>query len=227
MNKISSDFDQPILFRTVDTDVYKSSVHNGSIWLRSSVYYRQIEDQARADTAEGTNSSLTLLPLAFHPNNGNKITIQGSGSIGCEIIPHYIVSLHGISISQSAHKSFGGCTFGIKNIDRISAEILYQVSKQHSVKGYRYGQVAYHHTALALSLHSATSAMGLGGTPSEFLKSINTDVLRKSPVLPFIEQDEWRIAIFLEHKTNLDPMEPIKINVNPNNFYEYIPPSNS
>jgi len=204
---------------------YRSSVEEGSIWLRSSVYYREIEDQARKDVSEGINGSTTLLPLHFQPNKGAGVTIKGSGSIGCEIIDHYIVSLHGISISESVHKGFGGCTFGIKNLDRLSAEILYQVSKQYPVKGYRYGQVAYQHTALSLSLNPSTSAMCLNGEPNEYVKSMNTDVLRKSPVLPFIEQDEWRIVIFLEGSKNLDPMRPIKINVDASNFYEYIPPS--
>lgn len=225
MNRISSEFDRPIVFRTVDPVVYRSSIEEGSIWLRSSVYYRKIEDQARVDVSEGINGSATLLPLHFQSTKGVLITFKGPGSIGCEIIDHYILSLHGSSISEAVHRGFGGCTFGITNLDRLSAEILYQVSKQYPVKGYRYGQVAYQHTALSLSLHPETSAVCLDGEPNEYIRSINTDVLRKSPVLPFIEQDEWRIVVFLENSKSLDPMEPIKINVDARNFYEYIPPS--
>lgn len=227
MEKISTDFDRPIVFRTVDPIVYRSSIEEGSIWLRSSNYYRKIEDEARKDTSEGINGTATLLPLHFQPKNGARIEVYGPGSVGCEIIDHYIVSLHGSSISQSVHRGFGGCTFGIKNLDRLSAEILFQVSKQYPVKGYRYGQVAYQNTALSLSLHPDTSSMCLNGEPNEYVRSINTDVLRKSPVLPFIEQDEWRIVVFIENSKNLDPMEPIKINVGKDNFYEYIPPKNA
>ena len=68
----------------------------------------------------------------------------------------------------------------------------------------------------------ATAAIKLDGNPAVAIKSINTDVLRKEPVEPFIFQDEWRIAIFSSGYLNDDPNEPLKINVDPNNFYEYI-----
>lgn len=224
-NLVSTEFDRAIVFRTVDEEVYWSSVNDGSIWLRSSTYYRKIEDKARQDRSEGINGSSMLLPLRFQANGGAQILMEGPGSVGCEIVEHYIISLHGASISKAVHEGFGGCTFGVKNLDRLSAEVLYQVSKQYPANGYRYGAVSYQNTALSLSMNPDNSAVCLNGSPSQYVKSINTDVLRKAPISPFIEQDEWRIVIFLENTGKVDPMEPIKINVDPSNFYEYIPPN--
>jgi hypothetical protein len=69
------------------------------------------------------------------------------------------------------------------------------------------------------------AAIDLSGDGPLFLKSINTSVLRKEPVLPFIEQDEWRIVVFTDGYLNNDPLTPPDINVDPGHFYDYLPPS--
>ncbi|ABL64341.1 hypothetical protein [Chlorobium phaeobacteroides] len=221
MKDIITEFDRPIVFRTVNAEVYESTINSGSIWLRSSDYYVYLEDKARCDKSEGANGTKTLLPLCFHPEGGTKQIYYGDGIIGQKISPHYIFSMHGSSVSECVRKDFGEFTFGIKCISRLSAEILYEASKYLNVTGYRFGQVSYQYTALCRSLHSHGAAVGLGGNLPEFLQSINTDVLRKDPVLPFIEQDEWRIVIFTNSLIKNDYNEPLKLIVNPNNFYEY------
>lgn len=221
-NYIQANFDRPFIFRTVNDSVYKKSIEEGSIWLRSSHYYRNIEDQARVDKSEGVNGARTHFPLNLKPKSAQSLSLQGTGSIGCEIIPHYIISLHGTSIADSVRREFGGRTMGVKCIGDLSAEVLFQVSKQISVTGYRYGQVAYQYTSLCMSLSMATAAIRLDGSPPIAIKSINTDVLRKEPIEPFILQDEWRIAVFTSGYLNNDPNEPLKINVDPKHFYEYI-----
>jgi hypothetical protein len=88
--------------------------------------------------------------------------------------------------------------------------------------GYRYGAVYYQYAALALSHHQiGSSAMSLGGAPPVYLNPLSTDVLRKQPVMPFIEQDEWRIVIFTEGYLEDDPTAPLRINVDPSHFYAY------
>jgi len=224
MKNIISEFDRPIVFRTVNAEVYESTLKYGSLWLRSSDYYVNIEDIARSDKSEGSNGAKTLLPLSFHPEGGTKQTYYGDGIIGHKIPPHYIFSMHGTSVSGRVRKDLGEYTFGIKCISRLSAEILHEASKYLPVVGYRFGQVSYQYTALCRSLHPRSAAVGLGGTLPESLQSIDTDVLRKEPVLPFIEQDEWRIVIFTNGYINNDFNEPLKLNINPNNFYEYLSP---
>lgn len=221
---LQTDIDRPLLFRTVDKDVYQNTIENGSVWLRSSHYYREIEDQARSDQTEGINGTKSSMPLQFKAAKGNSVRIEGPGIIGCEIIPHYIMSLHGAAISDDCRHEFGGYTFGVKCIRRLSAEILYQASRQIDVHGYRYGQVAYQYTALSMSYDRRNVAIGLGGNPEVGVKSLDTDVLRKEPVEPFIFQDEWRIVIFPLKYLDNDSMKPLKINVSPEHFFEYISP---
>lgn len=218
---VQTDDDRPIVFRTTSSDVYGRTVEEGSLWLRTSEFFRRVEDQARSDLGEGINATILGVPLRFKPPRGSKILIQGEGKIGQVIVPHYILSLHGAGISPEQRMLFGGCTFGIKCIAKLSAEILYRSSNIVKVTGYRFGQVAYHHTALVRSHTSTGAAIGLGGNPPEYLRSINTDVLRKDPVSPFIAQDEWRIVIFTEGVYKDDPNVPLEINVDPGHFYDY------
>ena len=221
---IKTKLDSPIIFRTCGKDVYEATLSTGSTWLRSSLYYRKTEDLARQDRSEGVNGTSALFPLRFAPESAQAMTLQGPGRVGQEIILHYLMSMHGASITEETRKEFGGYTLGIRCLADLAADIVYQVSKQISVNGYRYGQVAYQRTALSMSLGSHGSAIELGGTPSVHLKSINTDVLRKDPVEPFISQDEWRIGIFTNQYLNDDWSEPLKINVDPNHFFSYIKP---
>lgn len=225
LGDIQADLDRPIIFRTVNRNVYEDTLRVGSIWLRSSHYYQQLEDQSRQDRQEGVNFTRTPFPLKFNQKCGQALTLKGNGAIGCEIIPHYIMSMHGTCISENVLEQFGGYTFGIRCLAKLSAEILYQASKQVVVHGYRYGQVAYQYSALAMSYHCDKSAICLSDDPPVYIGSLSTDVLRKEPVKPFIEQDEWRIAIFVSQYLGENPNEPLKINVDPSHFYEYINPS--
>ncbi len=72
------------------------------------------------------------------------------------------------------------------------------------VIGYRFGQVTYQHAALARMVHPVGApAITINGNPSTHISLINTDILRKRPVHPFIYQDEWRIAIYTDGYANL------------------------
>lgn len=221
---IKTKLDRPIIFRTCGREVYKSTLNTGSIWLRSSLYYRKTEDVTRQDHSEGVNGTSVLFPLRFAPKSAQAMTLQGPGSVGQEIILHYLLSMHGASISEATRQEFGGHTLGIRCIADLAADIVYQVSKQVPVNGYRYGQVAYQRTALSMSYEAYGSAIKLSGKPSVYVKSINTDVLRKDPVEPFINQDEWRIAIFTNRYVCENHDEPLKINVDQAHFYPYIEP---
>lgn len=223
-SSIKTKLDRPIIFRTCSKEVYESTLATGSIWLHSSHYYRKTEDITRKDQSEGINGTSTLFPLRFAPESAQPMTLEGAGTIGQEIILHYLMSMHGTGITEAIRKEFGGYTLGIRCIADLAADIMYQASRQITIHGYRYGQVAYQRTALAMSYEPFGSAIQLSGTPSVYVKSINTDVLRKDPTEPFISQDEWRIAIFPAQYLNGDWREPLKIQVDPIHFYPYIEP---
>jgi hypothetical protein len=216
------DFDEPIVFRTTSSDLCDAALKTGSIWLRSGYYYRNLEDKIRKDDSEGTNGSTLTIPLRPRVANGPQLEICGTGQIGKEIAPHYILSLHGPCLAPEQLRSFGEYSFGIRSISKLSAEVLYRSSLVLKCVGYRYGQVSYQYAPLALS-HSyvGTSAICIGGTPPAHLNPMNIDVLRKRPILPFVEQDEWRIAIITEGYLGGDPMLPLMINVDPKQFYAY------
>jgi hypothetical protein len=219
---IGSDFDEPILFRTANAEVREATLTTGSLWLRSDQYYRQIEDRARRDDLEGVSGSRPLISLRISLANGPNINIVGDGHIGQRIVPHYILSLYGSSISEAQLRSFGGFTFGIRSISKLSAEILYRASLKLKCVGYRYGAVSYRYATLALSqLPKGGEAMCLGGTPPVYLNPMNTEVLSKQPIMPFIEQDEWRIVVFTEVYVENDPSAPLQLSVATSHFYSY------
>ena len=219
---IAADLDQPILFRTTNAANADAALASGSIWLRSDAYYRQIEDQCRSDDCEGVKFAKVTIPLRVHVPNGPNIEIRGPGSIGQEIVPHYILSLHGSSISKVQLDAFGPKTFGIRNVAKLSAEILYRASLTLDCSGYRYGPVSYRSATLALSQISVgASAIQLRSAPPLYLNPLATDVLVKRPVAPFIEQDEWRIVIFTRKYLSNDVNAPLKLEVEPVHFYPY------
>jgi hypothetical protein len=114
---------------------------------------------------------------------------------------------------------------GVRSLSKLSAEILFQASQQVPCTGYRYGAVYYQHCALKTSLYSVGGAeIKIGENPGLFLNPVDTDVLRKRPVEPFILQDEWRIVIFVRNYLNNDQSAPLKINVAPDHFYPYLAP---
>lgn len=220
---VEAELDEPILFRTTNEEVYKRTLSTGSLWLRSDKYYRDLEDKNRNDRSEGGSSGTTALPLMMHMKNGTPVHIKGEGEIGQFIGPHYLVSMHGTSISQSQRKAFGGFTFGIRSLSRLAAEVLFQASQSIKCGGYRYGQICYQYSAFAQSLHSSGgAALRIGGNPTCYLNPADTDVLRKRPIQPFIEQDEWRIVIFTDGYIDSEPMLPLKINMSTPHFYPYI-----
>lgn len=220
---IQTEISEPILFRTTSREVYKSTLETGSIWLRSDQYYREIEDKVRNDESEGANSGTTSVPLKIRVKDGPELQIRGDGHIGQLIVPHYLISLHGTSIASAERAAFGGHTFGIRSLSRLSAEVLYQCSRQIRCTGYRYGQVYYQYASFALLLStSGGAAIRIDGNPPHFLNPINTDVLRKRPTKPFIDQDEWRIAIFTEGYIDNDPSLPLKITVAQEHFFPYL-----
>lgn len=220
-NTVLTDLDEPVVFRTTSSDVGKATLKSGSLWLRSDQYYREMEDRARRDESEGSTNAKLGVPLRVQRGNGPSFTISGSGYIGQTIAPHYILSLHGPSISPDVLHSFGTCTFGVKSISRLSAEILYRCSLIIKCTGYRFGQVLYQRGALAFSLHNYGAPLKIADDPPIYVNLLNTNVLIKEPVHPFIEQDEWRVAIFVQSYLDGDPHAPMKINVDPEHFYHY------
>lgn len=228
LSPIQTELDEPILFRTAGKQVYESTLATGSIWLRSDRYYRELEDKVRNDSSEGANPGTTSVPLRIAPPNGPELNIQGPGYVGQLTVPHYLVSLHGSSIAPSEREAFGGHTFGIRSLSRLSAEVLYQCSKQIKCTGYRYGHIFYQYVAYALNLHSGGgAAIQIGDSPAHFLNPINTDALRKRPIKPFIDQDEWRIVIFTDGYVENDPLLPLMINVATTHFFPYLAPANT
>ena len=212
-----------MLFRTTSEEVYKGALDTGSLWLRSDKYYRDLEDKTRSDQSEGANSGTTSLPLNIKMKNGIPLQIKGDGQIGQLNWPHYLISLHGSSITSAQRAAFGGYTFGVLNFSRLSAEVLFQASRKIKCTGYTYGQIRYQYSAFAQSFHSSGgAAFKIGDNPPCYLNPVDNDVLRKRPIHPFIEQDEWRIVIFTAGYVDNDPTLPLKINVSPKHFYAYM-----
>jgi hypothetical protein len=225
LSPIQTELGEPILFRTTGKRVYEGSLTTGSVWLRSDGYYRELEDKVRNDSSEGANPGTTSVPLRVLPPNGPELNIQGSGQVGQLMVPHYLISLHGSSIAPSEREAFGGHTFGIRSLSRLSAEVLYQCSKQIKCTGYRYGHIYYQYVAFAISLRSGGgAAIQLGESPAHYLNPVNIDVLRKRPIKPFIDQDEWRIVIFTDGYVGNDASLPLKINVATAHFFPYLVP---
>lgn len=217
---IKSNFEEPLLFRTCEKLVYDNAINDGSLWLRSAHYYRSKEtDIARRDGSEGVNFTPHTFPLKFNKKECTIASIEGDGSIGCEIIKCYILSLHGTGIRSDVKRDFGDHTFGIKSLYKLSNDILYQAQKQVDLIAHRYGQVAYQYTPLTLSKNPNSTAIALSN--NVFLKSQNTEILRKAPVPPFIYQDEWRVAIFVKDYIDSDEQAILKINVDPECFFGY------
>lgn len=148
---VQSEFEEPILFRTTSCDVYQSTLSTGSLWLRSDRYYRAIEDSVRQDFLEGGNYGKAVLPLRFKEENAPNIQLEGPGHVGEQLPPHYILSLHGASILEEQRIAFGGCTFGIKSVVRLTAEIVYRCGPLLKCVGYRYGPVRYQFGTLSRS----------------------------------------------------------------------------
>lgn len=208
-----------MLFRTCEKIAYDAATKEGSLWLRSSHYYRGIEnDLARVDGSEGVNFAPCNFPLKFDRRHTPLSTFSG-GSIGCEIIPCYIFSLHGTGIREDIRREFGGFMFGIRSIYKLVHDILHQAQKQIDVVGHRYGQVSYQYTPLTLSRNPNSVALAL--SENLFLKSQNAEILRKAPIEPFIYQDEWRVALFVNEYINNDASEILKLNVSTEHFYDY------
>ncbi len=214
------DMHEPLVFRTTSAETYRSTTESGTIWLRSGEYYRALEDKVRNDGLEGVNVGAASVPLRM-TMGGVTFQMEGPGAIGQEIRPHYLISLHGPSISTAQRSAFGGHTFGVRNLSRLSAEVLHQASKEIRSTGYRYGPVSYQFVPFGLSYFSNGSPIGLGGNPPVSFGPLNTDVLRKRPVAPFIEQDEWRIVIFTDGYLLNDAHAPLRIVVDPSHFYPY------
>ncbi len=219
---IKTELLEPILFRTTNHFVHDNTLATGELWLRSGEYYQNLEDKIRNDELEGVNGSRTTIPIAVD-HNGIPMHIMGGGIVGQSIRPHYILSLHGTSISEQQRASFGGHTFGVKAVSKLIAELYFRASKQISCSGYRAGPVSYRFINLTLSRNAAGVAIAVGDAGSNVgLGAIETDVLIKRPIAPFIEQDEWRIVLFTDGYVDSNPNEPLKLKVDPGHFYPYM-----
>lgn len=215
--EILAEPNQPILFRTTTAEVCDATLETGSLWLRSAEYYQRIEDQARKDNAEGLNASRGTVPLQV----GN-LTVYGDGLIGQTILPHYILSLHGTSISKEQVRGFGSHTFGVKNAFKLTMEVIHEVSKVLDCTGFRFGQVAYQYTALMETASPLGGApIQFGDNPSRYLTVHSSDALRKLPIDPFIQQDEWRVVLFTNGYVDNDPAAPLRLSVRKSHFYPY------
>lgn len=219
MAHIDTDFDQPMIFRTVDEKVYKASIEEGSIWLRTNQYYQTLDNKERQDAIEGISGTKAERMLQF---KGLRLITHGDGLIGTQLPPHYIMSLHGVGIREEIMRGFGGHTFGIRCLSKLAVEVLYQVSQKINVRGYRYGQVSYQHTAISKSRikEGQGGILKIGeGDQAESIHSFDPNFLRKSPEEPFIGQDEWRIVIIPDEIYKGDYKAPLDINVDPSHFF--------
>ncbi|AGP85698.1 hypothetical protein [Alteromonas mediterranea] len=216
---IDTDFGQPLIFRTVDENVFKASIEEGSIWLRSNEYYQTLENKARQDTIEGISGTAIENVIQF---KGLRLQTTGNGLVGTKLPFHYIMSLHGVGIRKDIMEGFGGHTFGIRCLSKLAVEVLYQVSQKIKVHGYSYGQVSYQHTTLSKSRikEGQGGILKIGeGDQAESIQSFDPNCLRKSPEEPFIGQDEWRIVIFSDEIYKGDLKAPLDINVDPSHFF--------
>lgn len=217
---IQANLEEPLLFRTGNDTVHQSAIQKGELWLRTAHHYSKNElNQNRQDDNEGVNYSNHNFELRFNPSYSKINSISGDGSIGCILSNCYLLCLHSTSIREDIRKDFGGRTFGIKSLYPLVNDILYQASQQLKVVAHRYGQVSYQYTPLMLSSNPTSASIELGKGIS--LKTIGNDILRKAPVEPYIGQDEWRIAVFVDHYLSDDPNSILKLKVNPNHFYDY------
>jgi hypothetical protein len=96
----SAEVGEPLIFRTTSSDVCEVALNTGSLWLRSDQYYRDLEDKVRNDDFEGVNSGAARIPIRVRAGGAN-LQIEGDGQIGQVIVPHYILSLHGTSLSRA------------------------------------------------------------------------------------------------------------------------------
>lgn len=220
---IKSDFDEPFLFRTASKFVCNNTLNNGELWLRTNLYYQKIEDKARVDNKEGFSGSKIEFPIEVKSDNDVFIELSGdgTGSMGTNVAPHYIISLHGTSISKQQHVDFGGVTFGIKSFSVLTKQIVEAASKQIRVLGYQSGPVAYQFTALTQTKNRNEALIEITEQPPHYLRTIDRTALRKEPILPFIEQDEWRIVIFSDSFVKNDPEAPLVLKVDRDLFFEY------
>lgn len=217
---IKTDTDQLLVFRTCEKEVYDFVMNTGSLWLRTSHYYQNIEDDiAREDKLEGLSTSKISLPLTFESSRSNITSIEGEGFIGETPEKAYIISFHGISIEQKTKRGFGPKTFGIYNIEKFINNILNEAKKQFDIKSYIFGKVIYQYSPVFIS------SSNLGGSyklnEKEHLSIYDQNLLRKRPIEPFILQDEFRFVLFVDEyiDNNIDSI--LKINVSNKNFYDY------
>lgn len=225
LSHVLADHNHPILFRTMGKDVFQSTVEAGSVWLRSDQYYREIEDKVRQDRSEGFNGGGCTIPLRLPLGGASApLTIVGEGMIGQTLPPHYILSLHGSSISAEQHSSFGGFTVGVKSALRLAEEIYVKAKEVIGEHRWFFQQVAYQRTALTVTATPLEAAPITFGNPPMHLSIVDATPFRKDPVWPFVEQDEWRIVLGTEGYLSNDPYEPLRINVDPGLFYPYLQP---
>lgn len=213
-HQVSSAVGAPILFRTTSEEVRRATLETGSLWLRSAQYYANSEDQVRNDETEGMSASRGTVPLRL-----GAVQFTRVGTLARQTVPHYILSLHGVCISKEQHRSFGGCSFGIKERWRLAMAIYHEVEKQIDCIGFRYGPVNYRHGCLSLMRNRVGEPVTLPG--DLHLGPEDADFLTKPPIHPFIEQDEYRIAMFTNGYIGNDFNAPLKINVPTSHFYPY------
>jgi len=219
---VRTKLEEPILFRTLKKDVYPQTLSSGSVWLRTNVFYQKLEaeDLSREDRFEGINISGLFTELNIE--GGVCIHCEDGGLIGTEHPTHYIMSLHGLNIREQVRNEFGGYTLGIRSISDLANDVLKQASKQINVTQCGFGQVSYLYHGLHRTRANSTGIIVnyfVDGV-SENLVQHNPNVFTKSPIEPFISQDEWRIVLHTDNVLDGDPMAPLKIKVDPSHFYE-------
>jgi hypothetical protein len=237
-SSVQSDLDQPIVFRTTTESVYRSTIENGEIWLRSDEYFRKLEDKARNDVLESMSAAKHQMPLALQAPSDPPLNIEGDGHMNLEgdghmnlegdghiaeqLGPHYILSLHGSSIAEPIRAEFGGFTFGVKNIDLLARHIFEECRKLIVCNQWSWDQIRYQHSALRISEDDKGAPIQFGHNPSRCLRIFHPNAFKKRPVPPFIHQDEWRIVIWTSGYVKDDPNEPLKVRVPPSLFYRYL-----
>lgn len=222
ISSVQSDLDQPIVFRTATENAYRSTTETGEIWLRSDEYFRKLEDKVRNDELESLSAGKHQLPYSLVAPNSPHIHLEGDGNIAESLLPHYILSLHGTSITESIRKEFGGFTFGVKNIGLLAQHIFEECRKQITCHQWNWDQIRYQHSALRISEDDKGAPIKFGECPSRCLRIYQPHAFKKRPILPFVQQDEWRIVIWTEGYLKGNPTEPLIVRVPPSLFYRYL-----
>ncbi len=215
--------DNPVIFRTTCGYAYAQSVDEGSLWLRPLDYFEKLEKESVGDKSEPYNVAPSRMKV--HLSDG-KVWNKLDDNLFIKIpkLKQYIACFHGPAISDKQRENFGGCTFSIKNVNCLITEIYRECIKQvnpfidsstNQSRNPRFGKVFYQYVGINFTRNVEAFQFSTGIYLGYHLQ----DDFRKDPLPEFIDQDEYRFIVYVDNYISDDPEVPLKINVDPRNFY--------